>query len=57
MVISGWPLVRDVRDIRDKSGIFVGQGQIRDKSGTYGFFDKSQGHFTITLSFSKKVDI
>ena len=56
-MVPGHPLFRDVRDVRDKSGIFVGQGQIRDKSGTYGFFDKSQGHFTITLSFSKKVDI
>ena len=34
----GWPLIRNIRDIRDNSGIYIGQGQIRDRSGTFGIF-------------------
>ena len=46
---AGWPQVRDVRDVRDKSGICSGQGQIRDMSGILEIFLEGQAHYYLLV--------
>ena len=47
-LLTGW---LQVRDVRDKSGICSGQGQIRDMSGILEIFLRGQGHYLLVDIF------